>query len=174
VTHGFTGLYDHSIDQGIVRAYNPGWPAGTKFFGPATLSSFNWTDDHSNYVELWSGATASFWSYATLKPGESFSWTEYWYPVHGLGGFTYANRSAALKLIDTGDGAEVGVAVSGGITGRLILWAGGQQVVVWPLTISPGQPFRAHWLRPADLEGALGLRLEQTDGTLVAKTGLVP
>lgn len=174
VAYGFVGVYDHAIDQGIVRAYNPAWPAGTKFFGPGTLSPAIWTDDSSNYLELWSGATASFWANATLNPGDSVDWTEFWYPVHGLDGFNYANRNAALKLVDTGNGAEVGVAVSGGITGQVTLWVGGQQVANWPMTIYPGQAFRASWPRPVGLEGALGLRLEQTDGSIVAQTGLFP
>ena len=128
VSHGFTGIYDHAVDQGIVRSYSPGWPAGTKIFGPGTLSPAHWTDGNSSYIELWSGATSSFWSNGTLNPGESFGWAEYWYPVHGIGGFTYANRTAALKLIDTGSGAEVGVAVSGGVSGVINLYAGGQLV----------------------------------------------
>lgn len=174
VTQGFVGVYDHAIDQGIVRAYNPGWPAGTKFFGPGTLSPSLWTDDNSNYLELWSGATGSFWAHATLNPGDSFGWTEFWYPIHGMGGIHYANRAAALKLVDTGSGAEVGVAVSGSVTGQVTLWAGGQQVANWPMTIYPGQTFRSSWIRPADMAGALGLRLEEMDGSIVAQTGLVP
>lgn len=174
VSHGFTGVYDYAADQGMVRAYNPGWPAGTKFFGPATLSPANWTDDNSNYIELWSGATGSFWSYATLNPGDSFSWTEHWYPVHGLGGFNYANRAAALRLNDNGGNAEIGVAVSGGLTGRIILWADGQQAANWPVTIYPGQTFRATWTRPSTLTGALGLQLVYNDGTVAAQTGQVP
>jgi hypothetical protein len=122
VAHGFTGVYDHAADLGIVRAYNPGWPAGTKIFGPATLSPSLWTDDNSNYIELWSGATGSFWSYTTIEPGASFSWTEHWYPVHGLGGFNYANRAAVLRLTDNGGSAEIGADVSGGVMGRLVLY----------------------------------------------------
>ncbi|MCB9420405.1 MAG: DUF5107 domain-containing protein [Ardenticatenaceae bacterium] len=174
VTHGFSGVYDHAVDQGIIRAYNPGWPAGTKLFGPDGLSPAYWTDDNSNYIELWSGATSSFWSYATLNPGESFSWTEYWYPVHGLGGFNFANRTAALRLNDNGGSAEIGVAVSGGVTGRIILWAGGQEAANWPVTIYPGQAFRATWTRPSSQTGALGLQLLYNDGTVAAQTGLVP
>lgn len=174
VAHGFTGIYDHAVDQGIVRAYNPGWPAGTKLFGPATLSPAYWTDDNSSYIELWSGATGSFWSYATLNPGESFSWTEHWYPVHGLGGFNYANRTAALRLNDNGGSAEIGVAVSGGVSGRIILWAGEQEAATWPVTIYPGQAFRATWTRPSTQTGALGLQLVYNDGTVAAQTGLVP
>jgi Domain of unknown function (DUF5107) len=174
VTDGFVGVYDYAADQGIVRAYSPGWPAGTKFFGPATLSPSLWTDDNSNYVELWSGATGSFWSNATLNPGESFSWTEYWYPVNGLGGFNYANRTAVLRLNDNGGSAEIGVAVSGAVTGQIVLWAGGQQAANWPLTIYPGQAFRATWTRPSGMDGTLGLQLIYSDGTIAAQTGQVP
>ena len=174
VTQGFVGVYDYAADQGIVRAFNPGWPAGTKFFGPSTLPPSLWTDDNSNYIELWSGATGSFWSYATLNPGESFSWTERWYPVHGLGGFNYGNQTAVLRLNDNGDNAEIGVAVSGGVTGQIVLWAGGQQAANWPLTIYPGQAFRATWTRPSGMEGALGLQLVYSDGTIAAQTGQVP
>jgi hypothetical protein len=174
VSTGFVGLYDHGADQGMVRAFTPVWPAGTKFFGPAGLSSSLWTDDGSNYVELWSGATASFWSYATLNPGESVGWTERWYPVNGLGGFNTANQAAALRLTDTGGGAEVGVAVSALTTGNVTLWAGEQLVENWPLTLYPGQAFRASWTRPAGVSGTLGLRLENSSGAVVAQTGQVP
>jgi hypothetical protein len=174
VSAGFVGVYDHAIDQGIVRAYNPGWPAGTKFFGPATLSPAHWTDNGSNYLELWSGATSSFWAYATLNSGDSLGWTEFWYPVHGMGGFTYANRAAALKLIEYEKDVAVSIAVSGAVTGRAILLVDGQETAVWPLTIIPGQSFRAGWTRPEGITGALGLRLERNDGSLVAQTGFVP
>jgi serine/threonine protein phosphatase PrpC len=176
VAAGFVGLYDHDADQGIVRAFTPGWPSGTKFFGPAGLDPTLWTDDGSNYVELWSGATGSFWAYATLNPGESVAWSERWYPVKGLGGFNYANESAALRLTAsaTGDEAEIGVAVSTLTTGQVTLWAGGQPVASWPVALDPGQAFRAHWTRPSDVSGEWGLRLENEDGAIVAQTGQVP
>jgi hypothetical protein len=171
---GFVGLYDHSADQGIVRAFAPGWPAGTKFFGPASMDPARWTDDTSTYVELWSGATGSFWSNATLNPGESVGWTEHWYPVSGLGGFEVANRSAALRLTDDGNAAEIGVAVSGYTAGELVLYASGEPAARWPLTISPGQAFRSTWTRPAGGTGPLGLALLSNDGTPLARTGEIP
>jgi hypothetical protein len=171
---GFVGVYDHAIDQGMVRAFTTGWPAGTKFFGPAGLSPTLWTDDGSNYVELWSGATVSFWDYATLNPGEGVAWTERWYPVNGLGGFNVANEAAALRLVDTGGGAEVGVAVSALTTGELTLWAGGQRETSWRVTLYPGQAFRASWTRPPEMAGALGLNLTDPSGQIIAQTGQVP
>jgi hypothetical protein len=174
VAAGFVGLYDHQVDQGIVRTFAPGWPAGTKFFGPSNLSPSLWTDDASNYVELWSGATDSFWSYATLNPGERIGWSERWYPVNRMGGFTYANEAAALRLTDTGGGAEIGVAVSSLTTGSVTLWSGGQSVETWRVTLYPGQAFGASWTRPAGTSGALGLKLESDGGAVVAQTGYVP
>jgi hypothetical protein len=174
VSWGFVGLYDHSVDQGVVRIFEPGAPAGTKFFGPRGLSPSTWTDDNSDYVELWSGATEGFASDATLNPGESVRWTERWYPVNGLGGFTFANESAALRLIDTGGGADVGVAVSAYVNGHLTLWAGGQLVASWPISLYPGQAFKATWIRPSHVSGTLGLKLEDINGLALALTGQVP
>jgi len=171
VAQGFTGIYDPAPDQGVVRVYNPGWPAGTKLFGPGTLPTSLWTDDGSGYVELWSGATSSFWSDATLSPGETFSWTEQWYPVHGLGGLSYANRAAALRLNETGGVVEARVAVPAAFEGRVVLLAGEQVVGEWPVVIYPGQVFRATWSRPAGQPGAARLRLIGTNGAVAAEFG---
>ncbi len=172
--HGFSGLYDHSNGQGIVRAHAPNWPSGTKFFGPSTLSPSLWTDDNSNYVELWSGATGSFWHSATIEPEQTVTWTEHWYPINGSGGFNYANRLAALNLIDTGNGAEIGIAVSTYFSGDIILWLGEEAVASWPVQMGPSQAFRVNWQRPEGTSGSLGLRLQADDGSTVAQFGAMP
>jgi hypothetical protein len=106
-----------------------------------------------------------------LAPGEVFSWTEQWYPVHGLGGLTFANRVAALRLVEADGIVETRVAVPAEFTGRARLLAGEQVVGEWPLTIYPGQVFRATWLRPADNGGAPVLQMIGGDGAVVAQTG---
>lgn len=170
VTEGFTGVYDAAADQGVVRIFNPGWPAGTKIFGPATLPSSLWTDDGSGYVELWSGATSSFWADATLGPGETFSWMEQWYPLNGLGGLSSANRVAALRLVEAGGVIEAAVAVPAAFSGQAQLLVGEQVVGEWPLAIVPGQVFRATWSRPAGSDSAAVWRLLGNDGAIVAET----
>jgi hypothetical protein len=172
--NGYTGLYDHGTGQGMVRAFSPGWPAATKFFGPATLSPSLWTNGSSNYIEMWSGATGSFWDNATLEPGQTVSWNEYWYPVHGLGGYNYANRLAAIRLNEKGGGAEVGLAVSTPINGKLTLWAGSEGVASWPVNMGPGQALQANWSPISGQEGPLGLRLEDSNGAILAQMGQVP
>jgi hypothetical protein len=142
VNSGFAGLYDEEADQGIVRAFAPGWPAGTKLFGPATLSPSLWTDDGSTYIELWSGATTTFAKEATLQPGATVAWQERWYPVHGIGTLRAANAAAALNLIGGRRGHRCGAAVSTPTIGRLTLYVGGAEAAAWDLTLLPGQAFR--------------------------------
>ena len=97
------------------------------------------------------------------------SWTEQWYPLSGLGGLSYANRVAALRLVEEGGVVEVAVGVPTAFTGRAQLFAGDNLVGEWPLTIVPGQVFRGTWSRPADNGGAAVLRLLGQDGAVVAE-----
>jgi hypothetical protein len=84
------------------------------------------------------------------------------------------NRFAALSLIDIGGGAEVGLAVSSLTSGKLTLWAGEQMMASWPVTLYPGPAFRADWVRPADVSGALGLLLRDGGGATIEQMGTVP
>jgi hypothetical protein len=106
-----------------------------------------------------------------LAPGERASWIERWYPVYGLGAFTYANESAALRLAQTEAGVQVGLAVSAPTTGHLSLWEDGRLVASWPVWLAPGEAFQAVWTRPAGASGSMGLKLEDVDGVVLAQTG---
>jgi hypothetical protein len=174
VTSGFVGLYDEETDQGIVRAFTPGWPAGTKIFGPATLPPSLWTDDGSTYIELWSGATPNFASESTLQPGTTIAWKEQWYPIQGTGGLRTANALAALNLAETGDQITLAAAVSTPTAGTLTLFAGGTAVQTWDITLLPGQAFRTSGPRPQGTGGELGLTLSAVDGTRIIAIGTTP
>ena len=142
---GFTAVYDRDVQQGVVRIITPGWPAGTKIFGPGTLPAWLWTDDDSNYVEFWSGATATFADYATLQPGQTVGWTESWYPVHDLGSISTANVAGALYLAAGGENLTIGAAVIKGEARTLILWQNQSPVQTWELALGPGQTFNTTW-----------------------------
>ena len=170
--NGFAALYDHAAQQGIVRSHAPGWPAGAKFFGPAGYAPSYWTDDNSNYVELWSGATSTFWANGILQPGQSVGWSEQWYPVSQLDGLTYANSAAALRLTENDAGVDVGLAVSSSGQFTVELYAGNQPIATWQISLSPGQAFRSRWTR--DRAGELGLKVVDNAGTPIAQTGAIP
>ncbi len=168
----FVGLYDPVVEQGMVRVTTPGWPAGTKFFGPAGLPPSLWTDDGSDYVELWSGATATFRDYAVLAPGGQVGWTERWYPVHGLGGVTAANADAALFLADEGREVAIGVMATSQIVGEVVLWIGGEPAERWEVSLAPGHPFAVRTAR--DTGRGVGLSLVNLGGETIVESGAVP
>jgi len=164
----FTGIYDHQVDQGIVRVMDRTVIPGHKFFGPADLGPGLWTDDDSDYLEMWSsGVTPDFWTYVSLAAGETTSWTEKWYPVNGLGGVDTANEQAALRLVNTGTGAEFWLMSTAVTPGTLSIWVNGSQQAEWPVTLIPGQPYSGNWARPSGVEGPITLQLTDSKGNIL-------
>jgi hypothetical protein len=137
---GFSGAYDLGADQGIVRTA-PAWVRGVKLFCMGNLGSDLWTDDGSRYFELWGGLTSTFWNYASLAPGDSVAWTEHWYAVSGIGGYTFANNEGAVRLTPAGDGIEVALVTTHPVHATVVLRQGGTEVARWQAPIGPNQPF---------------------------------
>jgi uncharacterized repeat protein (TIGR01451 family) len=111
--HGsFAGVYDPSVDEGLLRIYPPAVARGSKGFGfgwSDPLPSSQWTDDGSAYVEVHGGLAPTFWDTVVLSPGQVVSWTEVWYPLAGVGGVNAASEDAALRLEREGDGLALGL-----------------------------------------------------------------
>lgn len=120
----FVSVYDHRDQEGIVRVFPSEIARGAKLFAPGfganAIPAAVWTDDGSSYVEIHGGLTPTFGDYTRLSPGEEITWTEYWYPVMGLGGVQYANRNVALNLERTTDGVWIGISVTSPHTDTLI------------------------------------------------------
>ena len=140
---GFVGAYAPGSDQGIVRVFPHTVATGVKIFCMGDLSSDLWTDDGSRYFELWAGLTPTFWDYWTLQPGGTVAWVERWYPVSGIGGYNWANEEAAVRLIPSGDSAELAVAATRALNATVVLRRGGGEVQRWEALIAPGHPFWA-------------------------------
>ena len=139
----FVGAYDLGSDQGVVRIFPHTLATGVKLFCLGDLPSNLWTDDNSRYFELWGGLTPSFWSYYTLEAGTTVSWTEWWYPISGTGGYNWANQEAAIRLLPTGDSAEIAVAATRALNATVVLLRDGIEVQRWEAFITPGSPFHA-------------------------------
>jgi len=168
----FAGAYDTSSDEGIVRVFPAGIARGVKFFGGKGIDPFTWTNDGSTYFELWGGLLPTFWEYVTIQPGQTFDWTEWWYPVSGLGqGFDMANLTAALRLSSQADSVTLGVVTSVNLDGELRLWQDGQVLATWPVSTGPGRSFNV--IQPG-ANGVLGLQLLNSAGRAVAEMGGVP
>lgn len=100
--HGpFVAIYDPEYDVGVVRAFPPDVTRGSKVFTLGwqdALSSANYTDDDSSYVELHSGLAPTFDDQFRLPAGDMISWREVWYPVVKIGTVSAANELVALSV----------------------------------------------------------------------------
>lgn len=108
----FMGAYDTSVDEGVARVFPPDVARGTKGFGfgwSDPIDPAAWTDDGSTYFELHGGVAPTFWDEATLDAGAALTWSEYWYPVAGIGFLSHATTEAALSVCEESGNLRVGV-----------------------------------------------------------------
>ncbi len=96
------------------------------------------------------------------------AWTERWYPVSGIGGYNWANEEAAIRLVPSGDSAELAVATSRALNGTVVLRRGGAEVQRWDALIAPGQPFHATG-GPASTGGDWGVQVLE-GGEVIAQS----
>jgi len=107
----YTAVYDDATALGMVRVFPPEAAKGSKLFGFGLGfgDSQVYTDDGSQYVEMWGGLSPTFWDDVSLAPGASISWSETWYAIAGTGGPTVAGGEGTLSV--GRDGAALHVAV---------------------------------------------------------------
>jgi hypothetical protein len=168
-TAGFVGAYDPSSDLGVVRVFPHTTVAGVKIFCLGDLGSELWTDDDSRYFELWGGITPTFWDYWILDPGASVMWTERWYAVSGLGGYSWANAEVAIRILPLADRAEIGVSPTRSLDATVVLLRGGAEAQRWERRLAPGQPLR-ETSEPVSGDGSWAVSVMDR-GTVIAQTG---
>jgi hypothetical protein len=102
----FMGAYNPETNLGVVRLIEPGTVPGNKLFAfGAAFPDRSYTDDDSQYFEIWGGVNTGFWPEddIALPGGDTLQWQERWWPLAGLGGVTWANEHAAIHLTQTDD-----------------------------------------------------------------------
>ena len=143
----FFGGYDHLQQAGLVHYADhhiaPGkkqWTWGNHEFGYAW--DRNLTDADGPYVELMAGVyTDNQPDFSFLQPGETKSWSQYWYPIQKIGPAQQANLDAAVSLKTAHGRVSVGVSVSAVFPqAELRLRAKGRSIAVWKRSLAPGQP----------------------------------
>ncbi|MGA2271876.1 MAG: DUF5107 domain-containing protein [Bryobacteraceae bacterium] len=151
----FFGGYDHAAQAGLVHIadhhISPGkkqWTWGNHEFGYAW--DRNLTDPDENgafwpYIELMAGVyTDNQPDFSFLQPGETKTWSQYWYPIRAIGPAQHANLDAAVSLRVGAGTARVGVAVSAPQAGTNVrLEARGKLLAEWTQDLAPDKPFVA-------------------------------
>lgn len=120
----FFGAYWHDEDYGLIRYSPKESTRGIKLWTWGTGS--HWTDEYSidqgPYNEIQGGRWANQSTNGLLEPHQMDTWTEYWYPVRGLGGVDAATKDAALRMVVPGGDKEaiVKLNVMRPVKGRLV------------------------------------------------------
>ena len=162
---GFVGAYNHATRLGVARIFSPQETPGVKLF--AFGSDFgdrgHYTDDDSQYFELWGGPNRSFWSAddVLLPAGGEIAWEETWLPFADIGGLTYANEVATLHLERGAGQIDLGLSVSMAIQG-LIRFMDGEGESIWEQAVDllPASPLRQQVVLPENLAADAKLRLQ--------------
>ena len=146
----FFGGYDHAVGAGFVhwadRHIAPGkkqWTWGNAPFGHAWDALL--TDDDGPYVELMAGVfTDNQPDFAWIRPGETKVFSQYWYPIQGIGVAHQANLDAAVHLSVADGSTHIGVATTAVRPGQAIRLLGrGEVLAEWTADVAPDAPFIA-------------------------------
>ncbi|MFZ9937245.1 MAG: DUF5107 domain-containing protein, partial [Luteolibacter sp.] len=164
----FFGGYDFKAGGGFVhvadRHISPGkkqWTWGNHPFGYAWDREL--TDDNGPYVELMAGVyTDNQPDFTYLTPFETKTFSQFWWPIQGIGPVQQANEIAALRMVVRDDrGIELGLCVSEKIrNAKLRIMHDATVLLEETLTLAPGEAWKNESLKfigenPAALSAVL-------------------
>lgn len=162
----FFGGYDHKEKAGFIHFANhhvsPGkkqWTWGNHEFGYAWDRLLS--DDERPYIELMAGVyTDNQPDFSYLQPGETKTWSQYWFPIRDIGVAHQATLDAAVHLSIQKKEARIGVSVTAAHKrAKITLSCKGKPLKVWTTQLSPEGPFTASVALPAKTN-ATDLRIE--------------
>lgn len=161
----FFGGYDHGRHTGLMHIANHHISPGKKLFtwGNDDFSRVweqNLTDNDGPYAELMAGSyTDNQPDFSWLRPYESKSFSQFWYPFHEIGVAKHANCQAAVNLTVQRHKASVGVYVTEMVKqAKVSLMAAEKTLFEQETDLAPGS---AYWA-----EIKLPIHLKETDLTL--------
>jgi tetratricopeptide (TPR) repeat protein len=192
----FFGGYDYQAQAGIVHIANhhisPGkkqWTWGNHEFGYAWdrhLTDADKTGEHAPYIEIMAGVyTDNQPDFSFLQPGETKTWSQFWYPIQKIGPAQHANLDAAISLRRSGGrrttAIQIGVCVTAAYSkakitvqriaslkngGALPNAATGKILFSATRDLAPGKPFAAEIELPRGIvETDLLLRVTDAAGS---------
>ena len=159
----FFGGYDHIRQAGVVHVANhhisPGkkqWTWGNHDFGYAwdrSLTDATSDGEHPPYIEIMAGVyTDNQPDFAFLMPGETKTWSQFWYPIREIGPACHANEDAAASLRREGKSLSVGVSVSRVFKNAVVqVEVKNKTLLSKAVNLSPATPFVCEIPIPAGL-----------------------
>ncbi len=178
----FFGGYDYLAQAGIVHVashhISPGkkqWTWGNHHFGYAWDRNLTVKDargEYGPYIEIMAGVyTDNQPDFSFLQPGETRSWSQFWYPIQKIGPAQHANVEAAISLTRCPGPAaagkiRLGVAVTRHFkAAQVVLFNHGKNLLTRTVDLAPGQALVEEVeLPPGTKETDLTLRVADADG----------
>ena len=151
-TGDFFGGYDHKAQAGIIHFANhhiaPGkkqWTWGNHEFGYAwdrNLTDADASGEFAPYIEIMAGVyTDNQPDFSFLQPGETKSWSQYWYPIQKIGPARHANLEAAIGMHIAKGELRLGVAVTSRQSRVVVaVTARGRPLATFTRDLSPARP----------------------------------
>ncbi len=141
----FFGSYDYDLDRGVVAFADhrllPGKKAWTWGRGQiGVLHQGAMSDGDGFYNEIQTGPLRTQADFGLIPPHGVVTWEEWWYPVHGLQGFEYANRDAAINVTDSPNGRIVKLLGTGIWKNSRVSIVAGTQKTTRVVDLSPREP----------------------------------
>ncbi|HTB62633.1 MAG TPA: DUF5107 domain-containing protein, partial [Opitutales bacterium] len=149
----FFGGYDHARQAGVIHVANPHispgkkqWTWGNHEFGYAwdrNLTDLDEKNEYGPYIEIMAGVyTDNQPDFSFLMPGETKTWSQFWYPIQKIGPAHKANLDAAVSLNVAGRKTRVGVSVAAKFPGAHIhLEARNRSLVYATFDLAPGASY---------------------------------
>jgi tetratricopeptide (TPR) repeat protein len=159
----FFGGYDYFAQAGIVHYANhhvsPGkkqWTWGNHEFGYAwdrNLTDADARGEFPPYIEIMAGVyTDNQPDFSFLQPGETKTWSQYWYPIQKIGPAAHANLDAAISFDFAKGGLQLGVAVTGHQPAAVVtVRANGKSLARFRQNLSPANPLIKRIKLPKDV-----------------------
>ena len=137
---GIVHVANHHISPGKKQ-----WTWGNHPFGYAwdrNLTEPDAQGEYGPYIELMAGVyTDNQPDFSFLQPGETKTWSQFWYPIRGIGPAQKANTEAAVSLRAARGALRIGVATTGEHASAVVrLERGGRTLRRWRRTIRPDSP----------------------------------
>jgi len=168
----FFGGYHHKREAGTVHVANqhisPGkkqWTWGNHDFGYAWDRSL--TDADGPYVELMAGVyTDNQPDFSFLAPGETKTFSQFWYPIREIGAPDHANLDAAVRVERSDNGLLVHLQVTSARRQSTVrVHIDRKECSVWQSDLIPDVPL--HHAISTNVSGSLEITLEQAGTVLL-------
>jgi tetratricopeptide (TPR) repeat protein len=174
----FLGSYDFDLDYGTFRYADRRVVQGMKMWTwgmskRAEAIERGYTDKAGPYNEIQSGRHVWDGHYEWLPPSGHEGWSEWWFPVAGIGGVTTANRDLALNLEVSADpqgkksSVKLGLSSNRSLSGaEITVSAAKGQLLKTAADLAPGKPFKRDLTGlAADSAGLAGMTVRITDSS---------